>query len=299
MTRKPSSAAGGYVFDVQRSSLHDGPGIRTTLFLKGCPLRCLWCHNPESQAASPELSFDADKCSSCRACETVCIQKVHTFEGGAHRVAFDACEADGHCVAACPNGALRIYGGWRSTESLLDEVEKDRTYYEISGGGLTLSGGEPTVQPEFSLALLSGAKARGIHTALETCGISSWSTYERFLPVTDVFLYDYKATGTDLHRQLTGVDNTSILANLRRLHASGARIILRCPLLPGVNATDDHLAAIRTLRLELRGLEIDLLPYHDTGNGKYARLGRTVPELATHVPEEAEVERWKAGVGLG
>ncbi|MDX2185503.1 MAG: glycyl-radical enzyme activating protein [Opitutaceae bacterium] len=294
MNRKPSSAQGGYVFDVQRSSLHDGPGVRTTVFLKGCPLRCVWCHNPESQSPRPELSFDSTKCLSCGACASACDRGAHTLSAGGHAISREACSAEGKCVDACAAGALKLYGAWRSTDSLLEEVEKDRCYYTLSGGGLTLSGGEPTAQPEFALALLRGARQRNIHTALETCGIAAWPTLERFLEVTDLFLFDYKATGSELHRRLTGTASEPILANLKRLLTAGANVLLRCPLIPGVNTTDAHFDAIRDLKASAPGLEVEIIPYHTTGENKYDRLGRPRPQLATSTPTVAEISEWES-----
>lgn len=294
MNRKRSDADGGYVFDVQRASLHDGPGVRTTVFLKGCPLRCVWCHNPESQSFRPELSFDASKCLSCGACAAACVRGVHRIGGDGHQISREACSGDGDCLRVCHSGALKVYGKWHSTEALLEEVEKDRCYYTLSGGGLTLSGGEPTAQPEFALALLRGARERGIHTALETCGIAAWSTLARFLEVTDLFLFDYKATGNELHRRLTGTDSAPILANLERLVAAGARITLRCPMIPGVNTTDAHFDAIRALRASAQSMSVEIIPYHTTGENKYDRLGRPRPRLSAATPSEAQVREWES-----
>ncbi len=239
-------AVRGLVLDVHRASLNDGPGLRTTVFLKGCPLRCAWCHNPESRSTRPQLGFDAARCTACRSCESACRQHVHSFpsptagnDARLHRIDWAACIAAGDCVTDCPSNALRLYGSERTVAEIMAEVRADRTYYEVSGGGLTLSGGEPVAQPAFSLALLRRARAEGIHTCLETCGFAPPGTFDAFRPLVDLFLFDYKATGDARHRELTGVGPDLILGNLRRLHASGASIQLRCPMIPDVNDTPD------------------------------------------------------------
>jgi pyruvate formate lyase activating enzyme len=285
----------GIVFDLQRASLDDGPGIRTTVFLKGCPLHCTWCHNPESQKPGPELAFDAAVCTSCQACVTACASGVHTFDAtGRHTVGFDRCIAAGACLTACPSGALRLYGGEQSVEAVMAEVVKDRAFYTASGGGLTISGGEPTLQIEFCLALLQAAKAAGISTCVETCGFAPRESYGALLPLTDLFLFDYKATNPELHAQLTGSSNALVLANLRWLHAQGAAVRLRCPLVPGVNDDADHLRAVAALSTELTGLHgVEILPYHESGTGKYERLGRARPPFAAMVPDSAVLARWR------
>lgn len=292
----------GVVFDVQRGSMHDGPGIRTTVFLKGCPLRCTWCHNPESRRMKPQLGFDPDKCIGCRACGLACANDVHQFVANAsgaviHTVAWQQCLGDGHCVAVCPADALRLYGRTQTVEAIMAEVVKDRVYFAASGGGLTLSGGEPTVQADFCVALLKAARAAGIATCVETCGIGSRNDYERLLPLTDIFLFDYKATGSDLHRELTGVPDDRILGNLRWLHTNGAQIILRCPMIPEVNDSDEHLAAIAAMARELPGLRaVEILPYHNTGVGKYDRIGEERPRIKTFVPDSACRARWRSAL---
>jgi pyruvate formate lyase activating enzyme len=288
----------GIVFDVQRASMHDGPGIRTTVFLKGCQLRCAWCHNPESQRRRPELGFDAAKCAGCRACAGACAQGVHAFDpAGRHLVAFDRCIAAGACVAACPSEALRLYGGETTVDEIMRDVVKDRAFYEASGGGLTLSGGEPTVQLAFCLALLRAAKAAGIHTCVETCGFAPRESFEALAPLTDLFLFDYKDADGARHAANTGVSNERILDNLRWLHGQGAAIVLRCPLVPGVNDDDAHLRSIGALRRELPRLAgVDLLPYHEAGFGKYERLGRPRPALGAAAPDAARQAQWRRAI---
>lgn len=290
------SSPTGIVFDLQRASLDDGPGIRTTVFLKGCLLHCAWCHNPESQKPGPELAFDAAVCTSCRACVAACASGVHTFDAaGHHAVAFDQCVAAGACLTACPSGALRLYGYEQSVEAVMAEVMRDRAFYAASVGGLTLSGGEPTAQPEFCVALLQAAKAAGISTCVETCGVAPRENFEALLPLTDLFLFDYKASDPGLHASLTGASNALSLANLRWLHAQGAAIRLRCPLIPGVNDDASHLGAIAALSTELPGLRgVEILPYHESGAGKYEHLGRAWPRPAAVAPSPEVQAAWQA-----
>jgi pyruvate formate lyase activating enzyme len=287
------AAVRGVVFDLQRASLHDGPGVRTTVFLKGCPLHCIWCHNPESRRARPQLGFDAGRCLGCRACVDACAHGVHAFDAeDRHRVDWARCTADGACVPACPAGALRLYGRETTAGEVLAAVRRDAAYYAASGGGLTLSGGEPTAQPAFCLALLRLARAGGIHTCLETCGAAPRATLLAMAPSVDLFLFDCKATGP-AHRELTGSAAGPVRANLRALVAAGARVLLRCPLVPGVNDTDEHLRAIAALSRDLPGLAgVELLPYHRAGESKPAQLGLAAP-VPPRLPTPADEARWR------
>lgn len=274
----------GIVFDVQRCSLRDGPGIRTTVFLKGCSLNCLWCHNPESISPKPELSFDAEMCVHCLACVAACPHGAQQASESQHVLARDLCRACGACVAECAYGALKMVGELMSVEAVLREVEKDSAYYHRSGGGITLSGGEPMVQFDFALALLRAAKARGIHTCVETNGFAPQARYEQTLPHVDLFLFDYKATDPERHQTLTGVTNEMILANLDFLYRRGASIVLRCPLVPGINDARPHLAGIAALASRYQNLAgIEIMPYHEMGREKGRRVGRkpALPNLKT------------------
>lgn len=271
----------------------DGPGIRTTIFLKGCPLRCRWCHNPESQNPGPELSFRADRCINCRMCAEVCGRGVHDFVGDKRIFHRSDCTAQAHCIESCPAEALSILGSEESVAALIDFVERDRSFYESSGGGMTLSGGEPLHQPEFAMALLDEAKRRGVQTCVETCGEVPEDVLRRAAGLTDHFLFDVKAVDSKLHQRLTGRGNERILSHLRALLASGARVTLRCPIIPGANDRVDDLAGLRDLIRQLPTLyAVEVLPYHSTGNAKYPRLGRRVPDLETHVPNQAEQLAW-------
>jgi pyruvate formate lyase activating enzyme len=288
------NATKGIVFDLQRASLHDGPGVRTTVFLKGCPLRCMWCHNPESQRRLPEFGYADTHCIGCRRCVDVCTRGVHRFtQGGQHVVDFDRCATKGDCVRECAAGAVQFYGREWSVAEVMAEVEKDRAYYDASDGGLTLSGGEPAMQPEFSRAMLAEARGKRIHTCVETCGFAASETLATLVPYTDMFLFDWKATDPTRHAALTGSSNDLILHNLRMLHDAGAAILLRCPLVPGVNDDIAHLRGIAALTHELPRLRgVEVLPYHDSGAFKYSRLGRPTPPIAARVPDETKIETW-------
>ena len=282
----------GIVFDIARFSLNDGPGIRTVVFLKGCPLRCVWCHNPESRKAAPELLFSPEKCIGCGECVRVCPGRAHDGADGVHRLRRNLCIGCGKCADVCFSGALELAGKSRTAADILEEAARDSAYYG-SVGGLTLSGGEPLFQPDFTEALLEGAKERHWTTALETCGMAAQEIVERMLPLTDHWLFDIKAADDEKHRRFTGRSNGPILANLKRLDRAGATIELRCPLIPGLNDSDADLRAIRDLADSLtRRPAIHIEPFHPFGRGKLARLGLPAEEDA-RIPDETEIKRWE------
>lgn len=285
----------GLIFDIQRCSLRDGPGIRTTVFLKGCPLRCLWCHNPESMAREAELSFDRERCVNCLACVSECPSGAHRKIAERHHLQHMLCQACGKCIEICPNDAVKIVGRRWSVDQVLAEVERDRAYYAGSGGGITLSGGEPMLQFEFTLALLTQARARGLHTCLETSGFTPAGRLEAVRPFVDLFLFDYKETASARHRALTGVPNELILSNLEKLMQSGAKLILRCPIVPGINDSPGHLQGIAELAARYPALEtVEILPYHDLGRHKANRLAEDRPLPEMNEPDEAAKRQWLA-----
>lgn len=281
----------GTVFNIQRFCVNDGPGIRTTVFLKGCPLSCAWCHNPESKSPRPELFYDADQCVSCGRCVSLCPQKAHLMENGRHQLRRESCVRCMACAEThCP--ALAAAGETRRAEDVMAEVLRDRPFYQASGGGMTLSGGEPFFQEAFVLDLLRLAREAQVHTCVETCGFAPLSLLEQAARWVDLFLYDIKLTDPALHRQWTGVSNDRILENLRALDKMGAKTVLRCPVIPGVNDTLAHFQGVAKIANSLTHLqEIHLEPYHPLGVSKARRLGRE-SLLEGSFPSEAAVQDW-------
>ncbi|HSJ53521.1 MAG TPA: glycyl-radical enzyme activating protein, partial [Anaerolineae bacterium] len=278
-------AARGTVLDIQRCSIHDGPGIRTTVFFKGCPLSCWWCHNPESQAANREIVARQERCLGCRACEDACPRGAVQFSGGGPAIDRERCTLCGACTNACHAEALEIVGREMGAAEVLSEIEKDVAFFDESGGGVTFSGGEPLSQPGFLLALLHACRAQEIHTAVDTCGFAPWHVLEQVYPYTDLFLFDLKLLDDGHHRTYTGVSNRLILANLHRLAHLGCEIILRLPLVPGVNDADERVRAMGEFAAGLPHVRrVDVLPYHHIAIQKYARLDRAYGLLETRPP---------------
>jgi glycyl-radical enzyme activating protein len=264
------------LFDIQRFSVHDGPGIRTTVFFKGCNLRCFWCHNPESVGPGRDVRFLEQKCIMCGRCAGVCTKGCHTVEDGRRRYDRGSCVSCGECAAACPSEALSVAGKDHTVEEVLDVVARDVPFYRNSGGGLTCSGGEPMLQIDFLQRLLNGARTLGLHTAVDTAGNAPFRFFKEILPVTDLFLYDIKCIDDDMHRKATGTSNLVILENLNRLSEAGAAIWVRIPIVPCVNNTIDHMVRTADLLQTLDGIErVELLTFHRLGGGKYESLGKT------------------------
>ncbi len=264
----------GRVFDIQRFSLHDGPGIRTTVFMKGCSLRCFWCQNPEGLSAWPELLYTAAFCAGCRACVKACPNGAHHFVEGHHEIDRRACTACGACVAACLAGALRVAGQEMDVADVVAAVREDEPYYQRSGGGVTLSGGEPLCQAEFAGRILVGCRAAGIHTALDTSLDGDWTAVRSLLPHVDLLLIDLKTRDDDAHRRATGTGNERILANYRRLGDCDVPIEVRVPIIPGLNDTVEAIGVVAELAATNRNLRrIELLPHHRLGETKREALG--------------------------
>ena len=259
---------------VQRFSVHDGPGIRSTVFFKGCPLRCRWCQNPEALRREPELSFNSSACEADHACLAACPRGALAV--GPARVTRELCDGCGRCVAACRRGAFEVIGRTVTVEELLGEVGRDEPFYRASGGGVTLSGGEPTLQMQFAVELAQACRRRGFGVGLQTCGAFRWEDLAAALPHLDFIHFDLKAIDPERHRALTGADNRAILDNARRLAAAGARVTFRTPIVPGANDGDPDLVLLAGVVRSLGGA-LQLLQYHDMGEAKLPRLGFPLP----------------------
>jgi len=276
----------GILCDIKKFSVHDGPGIRTTLFLKGCPLHCRWCHNPETIDTKPELGVFLNKCVGCGACAEIC--RCHEIVDGKHIFHRDSCIACGKCVERCRFDALEFYGRRVTVAEAVAEILEDRPFYETSGGGATLSGGEPLLQPDFCAGVFQELKRHEIHTAIETCGEVPWRAFEKVLPWTDLFLYDFKHNDPDCHCRLTGRNNVRIKENLLKLSQTGKAIEIHLPLIPGCNSDPEALdAAGRFLKQLTPPAVVRLLPYHSLAHAKYAAVGRRddLPDVSTPSPE--------------
>jgi pyruvate formate lyase activating enzyme len=283
----------GTIFDIKRCALHDGPGIRTTVFLKGCPLACLWCHNPESIGGGPEVKYVPARCRSCGACVDVCGAACHAMDQGCHTFSRAACGRCGRCAQACPAGAMQLVGTTVRADEVMAQVARDAHYYAASGGGLTLSGGEPLMQPHFAKALLELARRQNIHTCLDTSGHAPAGALLEVLDLVDLFLYDLKETDELLHRRFTGVDNRLVLENLRQISAGGGRAVLRCPIVPGLNDRPEHLRQVAALSRELPGIvEINVLPFHPLAREKSAHVGRAYELANVPEPDARTVQQW-------
>jgi len=283
----------GLTFDIHRFSLNDGPGIRTTVFLKGCYLKCEWCHNPESQSFKPQLSFNSEKCLHCFECVKVCPNNAHKIKDEKHFVDWNSCDLAGKCVEVCPSGALKIIGTNTNVDFIISEVMKDKMYYDKTGGGITISGGEPMAQFEFTKELLVEAKKNGLHTVLDTCGYGEQNHYKEVFPYVDLFLFDYKLADDELHKRYTGVSNKAILDHLDFLYNNGASIVLRCPLIPGINDNEVHLKGIKEIIRKYPLLKsVEIMPYHNMGRDKAERVGMEYKLSETKNADDSDKQRW-------
>ena len=281
----------GIVFGIQHFSIHDGNGIRTNVFLMGCPLRCIWCHNPEGISKKPLLSFSPGKCAGCGSCFALCPE-THIMENGVHIINRGNCRSCFRCVEACPGQALEQVGREMAVGEVMDAIIRDKRYYDASGGGVTLSGGEPMEQFGFAMEILKSCKAEGINTALETCGFARTEQFEQILPLVDTFLFDIKESDAALHKTYTGADNGHILKNLGFLASRGAKIIIRCPIIPRLNDRKDHFEYIAGITRETPGVAgAEIMPYHKLGTSKTARMGLEAQE-SYEQPSDETVRGW-------
>ena len=276
-----------FITDTQRFSLNDGPGIRTTVFLKGCPLNCFWCHNPETQLSGQELMYFERLCIGCQLCAEACPVNCLTFSPSGQLISrhFDrvACTLCGLCAAACPTDALKVVGRNLFLDEWIGIVRQDRNYLIDSGGGVTFSGGEPLLQVDPLFHFIHAVHAEGIHTAIDTSGSVTYNCFEKILDDTDLFLYDIKSMDSEKHRQATGMDNRQILSNLRKLADNGKALIIRVPVIPGFNDTEADIREIAAFTAALGITRLDLLPFHRYAGSKYAALGREYP--ASELPD--------------
>lgn len=264
----------GMIFNIMKYSIHDGPGIRTTAFLKGCPLDCPWCHNPEGQKYGQELMFRPDRCVGCGQCLEVCSHGAVTQSKGIFSYLRNQCRACGECAKVCHTGGRELVAKTMSVSEVMAEIEKDLIFYDESGGGVTFSGGEALLQPDFVLEILKECHNKEIHTAIETCGFVKPDSLKMISPYVDLFLYDLKLMNSRKHQAVTGVSNELILANLRWLAENHPQVIVRVAIIPGINDDEDNLQQLGEFVASLKRVKvIHCLPYHKAGVDKYERLG--------------------------
>lgn len=286
---KEKNEVKGVVFNIQRYSVHDGPGIRTTIFLKGCPMRCSWCSNPESQDALPQIMTRDAKCTLCGKCALVCPVNAIRYDHHHRIIDWEKCNQCLKCADACPFQAISVSGKYMTVEEAASVVEEDRLFYQNSGGGVTVSGGEPLAQTEFTLGLLRVCKEKGIDTVLDTCGQVPWEVLARVLPYVDLVLFDIKHMDSEKHRSETGVGIEQIQANVLRMAKEKKRIWLRVPLISGYNDFDKNITMLAKLGKQIEAERISLLLYHELGSEKYKQIGRKYTYQA-QVPTQERLE---------
>ena len=282
----------GNIINVVRFCTNDGPGIRTTVFLKGCPLRCVWCHNPESQSKQIELAYDSKKCLACGRCVKVCASVSHLMNP-MHEFNRSLCVGCGACVEDCPTKAVRLYGRTVSVDEVFNEVQKDKVYYDTSGGGVTVSGGEPIFQSEFTGGLLKKCKENGINTAIETSGFADEQSLLSVIEYCDYVLFDVKETDEALHKKYTGVRLEPILRNLEIINERKIPFIIRAPIIPTLNDRKEHFIKLKEICREMKSCQgIQIMPYHTIGSYKYELLGREYACKDITEPTKQEIEKW-------
>ena len=277
------------LFDIARGSTHDGPGIRTTVFLKGCPLQCLWCHNPESQSFDAQLSFNETPCIGCGLCIDVCPNQVHTEADGQHNVNYKNCVSCGKCAEICPGEALKVFGYSMPPDLVMEIVRRDKMFYG-SSGGITISGGEPLSHPNFCIELLANCRQEGIHTCVETSGAGDGNDLKRIAELTDIFLFDWKISNGEDAKKYIGISCDAIRENLELLMELGANVVLRCPIIPDINDNSVHFDEIKALLVKYPTLRAEILPYHNFGVSKSTRIGETAHTFT--VPTEEQKIGW-------
>ena len=290
---KSSIEISALITDIKHFAVHDGPGIRTTFFLKGCPLKCLWCHNPEAISFQPQMACYQHRCVNCGNCVRVCLQKAQVIENGHHRHLIEKCTACGTCEDGCLGSALKLYGERLSLDDAVNIAMEDADFYKESGGGVTISGGEPLAQADFTLAFLAALRERNIHTALDTCLFVRQEHLKAALPLTSVFLVDFKHPVSSCHRELTGQPNELIKENLECLAAEEAEIAIRIPFIPGYNTASSEIEATGEYLARFRLKEVRLLPYHDLARSKYAALQMpdTMPASSEAMADDLKIAR--------
>ena len=276
------------IFEIKRFAVHDGDGIRTTVFFKGCPLKCVWCHNPEGIDFKPELAYYENKCINCGECIRVCPNNAHTIENGIHIFNREKCTGCGNCAEVCLGNALTLYGEEVTEDELLPKLLEDKEFYENSNGGVTLSGGECLMQSDFCAELLKKLKENGINTAVDTCGFVPQQAIDKVIPYTDVFLYDMKAYDEDIHIKCTGYSNKLILENIKYIDSCNKAIEVRIPYVPDYNS--DQIEKIAVFLKDLNNLtKVRILPYHNYASSKYTSLAKE-NTLPTQLPTDSEME---------
>ncbi|MBN1255499.1 MAG: glycyl-radical enzyme activating protein [Deltaproteobacteria bacterium] len=286
----------GVIFNIQHYSIHDGPGIRTTVFLKGCPLRCFWCQNPESQTLEPVIFLNTERCTGCGRCVDVCPERAIQIIEGKSQTDRNLCKGTGKCAEVCPNEARSLMGRTVTAREVFDDINQDAIFYHNSGGGITLSGGDPVAQPDFSISILKLCRDAGIHTAIETCGFARWGILQRILTYVDLVLYDFKHMDSAKHEEYAGVPNDIILENAKKIyHELRLPLLARVPVISGYNDSSENLKKTAAFIANDLGtdIKVHLLPYHRLGETKYERMEEPEKAVSIQPPDDSKMEEIK------